>query len=39
MIDTIFTAYFEVFPKDFYLLLLAIGFCFVIMYTIYNSIK
>lgn len=39
MIDIIFTAYFDIFTKDFYLLILAIGFTFVIMYKVYNVIK
>lgn len=39
MIDTVLTAYFEIFTKEYFLLIISIGICGVIMYTVYNSIK
>lgn len=39
MIDTVVGAYFEIFTKESFLLIISIGIVATILYTVYNSIK
>lgn len=39
MIDTILQKYFDLFSSDFFVLILSLGICFIVVYTIYEILK